>query len=177
MRIVLSVLSHARRKWTLRPVRFLRTFRQFDSEKTQYERREAKLAYAQKSRCNHRVENARRYETERSSHQSQIEIRPLQHDFFFGERSGERRQINSGECIDQKIFAAKTELEQTELFKIGMQAVGFRVDRNAIERFQFGKQLGELRSGSDHVAKPQISKPKPQGKSKLQSSIITTPSS
>ncbi len=115
-----------------------------DAEVLLDQRREAEFRQPQHARGDHRVENFADIKIERASEQAQIEIHPLQHDLLLGERGAKRLQIDRRERIDQVILAVERELNEAELFKIAVQAVGLGIDRDALERAEPRKNLREL---------------------------------
>src|SRR5207248_1440397 len=94
---------------------------------------QTRFADPEQARSNHRVENALRHKVQTSAEQSQIEIRSVQNNFFSLQRSAQRRQIDIGEWIHNIIPARQADLEQTKLLSITMKAIGFGVDRHAID--------------------------------------------
>src|SRR4029078_7605586 len=69
---------------------------------------------------------------------------------LFREQRAERLEIDSGQRIDQNIFAIEGELNEAQLFEIAVQTVGLGVDRDALEMTEPGKKPLELCVGSDH---------------------------
>jgi len=133
MRVVHRIFQHPRRERTPRPIRLLGPFAEFDIEVPFYQSGQTKFADPEQARSNHRVENALRHKVETSAEQSQIEIRSVQNNFFSLERSAQRRQIDIGEWIDNVVPSRQADLEQTKLLSITMKAIGFGIDRHAID--------------------------------------------
>lgn len=134
MSIVDRIFEHPFRERPTAPIGFLRAFDQLDPEVALYQRSQAELAQTEKARRNHRVENALRDEVQTAPEQPQIEISAVQNDLFFGEGGAERRKIDIGEWIDNDVAVRQTDLKQAKLFTIGMETVGFGVDRDTVSR-------------------------------------------
>src|SRR5439155_27076502 len=106
---------------------------EFDVEVPFYQSGQTKLADPEQARSNHRVDNALRRKVQTSAEQPQIEIRSVQNNFFSLQRSAQRRQIDIGEWINNLIPARQADLEKTKLLSITMEAIGFGIDRHAID--------------------------------------------
>ncbi len=141
MRVVDRVLDHAPWQRSLRPIRLLRTLRQFDVKKSLDQRGQTKFANPEQARRDHGVENCVRREIQAAPQQAKIEIGPLQNNLFFLQQLAQRRQIEIGQRIDQKIPFPRTDLEQTKFLAITMQTVRFRIYGDAIDRLEVMKQL------------------------------------
>jgi hypothetical protein len=75
----------------------------------------------------------------------------LQHDFLGLERPRQRLEIELRERIDQIIVSRDAELYQAKLLVVAVQAVRFRIDRDAIDGSELGKECGELGVCLDHA--------------------------
>jgi len=150
MRVVLGIDFHRGRERTARPVGFLRTLGQDDVEVLLDERGITELAQANHPGRDHGVENFPHRQIKAASQQAQIKIHSLENNLLVCEQRAERLEIDSGERIDQNIFAVEGELNEAELFEIAVQTVGLGVDRDALEMTQAGKKPLELCVGSDH---------------------------
>src|SRR6185503_1447157 len=79
----------------------------------------------------HGIENFPHRQIEAAPQQAQIKIHSLEDNLLFREQRAERLEIDSGQRIDQNIFAIEGELNEAQLFEIAVQTVGLGVDRDA----------------------------------------------
>ena len=151
MRVVTGVFFHPLGERAARPIGFLRTLVQFHAEKFFDERTQAELPFTQKPRREHRVENCRRNEFVVLPQQTQIVIRPV-HDEFVGiERVEQRVQIDFGKRVNQFVAGDGADLNETDFFGIGVQAVGLGIEREPGCGFDCRQECGEFCVGVNHV--------------------------
>jgi hypothetical protein len=149
-RIVHGIFRHVPGQRALRPVGFLRAFGQNSPEEFLDQSGETELPNAEEPRRDHRIEDSGRDKIHASAQEAQIEIGALQDDFLVRQRTGQRRQVETGQRIDQVIVPAKTELHETKLFVIAVQTIGLGIDRDAIDPLQLREEFCELGIRGDH---------------------------
>src|ERR1051326_8147639 len=74
----------------------------------------------------------------------------MKDDLLFFQRRAQWANIDICQWIDNHIISGNADLKQTKFFAITVQTVRFRVDRDAVERFELREEIVELRSGRDH---------------------------
>src|SRR5437763_12118610 len=134
--VVHRVLGHARGKRTLRPIRFLRTFHQFDVEIFLYQRGQTKLTDPNQPGGKRGIEDSLWHETHVPSEQSQIVISAVENDFLVRERVTQWRKIDIGQWIDNRVAPGDADLEQTKLLAVAVQTVGLGIDGGAMMRLK-----------------------------------------
>ena len=151
MRVVAGVGFHLFGERTPRPIGFLRGLVQFHAEKFFHERTQAKMPFAQKPRRQHGVENGARDKLVMLAQQPQIVIRAVHDEVVFVERGEERIEVHGRERINQPVAGHRADLNQANLFGVGVQAVSFGVERQPGRGFERGQESGKLCVGVNHA--------------------------
>jgi hypothetical protein len=122
----------------------LRTFAEFHIKIPFYQSGQTKFADPEQAGCNHRVEDALCGKVQTSTEQPKIKICSMQNNFLSLQRGAQRRKIDIAQWIDNIISPWEADLQQTELLAIAVKAVGFGIERHAIDIFNLQEQLSEL---------------------------------
>src|SRR5688572_4018188 len=152
MGIVPGVALHALSQRTPSPICFLWTFLQLHPEILLHEVNQAELAAAEEPAGEHRVENGGGNEVAVLAQEAQVVIRAVENQFVLGENLKDRRQLQSGKRIDEMIAPEKAELNQAQLFRVGMQAVGLRIQRDPCGGVELREKRRQLLFRINHGA-------------------------
>lgn len=126
--IGLGIGGHAGREGALSPVGLLGAFLEFEAEKLVDQVGEAEAVDSEKPRGGHGIEDARGFEAPGPVHQAEVVVGAVENEAMAAEDAEEGIQIEFRQGIDEEFAARMTELEETELLGVGVEAVGFRVD-------------------------------------------------
>jgi hypothetical protein len=152
MRVVARVNFHSFRQRTPRPIGFLRTFVQLHAEKIFNEIAQAELPFAQKPRGEHRVKNRGRTELMMLFEQAQIVIRRVKNQFAAVEHVEQRVEVDFRERVHEFVAVGGADLDEADFFGIGVEAVGFGVEREPVGGAEFGQQRRQFCISINHVA-------------------------
>ena len=83
--------------------------------------------------------------------QAQIVIRAVHDQLVRVERVQQRIEIDAGERVNQAVAGGGADLDQADLFGIGVQAVGFGVERQPGGGLEVGQKGGQLCVGVNHA--------------------------
>lgn len=100
----------------------------------------------------HGVEHGARTEAVGALEQAQIVVGPVQDQVVPVKNLEQRLQVETGQRIDENVFAREADLDQAEFLRIGVEAVGLRVDGDPGGLGKLWENGGELRFGIDHGA-------------------------
>ena len=110
------------------------------------------MAFAQKPRRQHGVENGARDKFVMLAQQPQIVIRAVHDEIVLVECGEEQIEVHGRERINQPVTGHCADLNQANLFGIGVQAVGLGVERQPGRGFERGQEGSKLCVGVNHRA-------------------------
>ena len=151
MCVVARVNFHPLRQRSPRPVGFLRTLVQLHAKELFGERTQAELNFADQPRGEHCVENRRGHEFVVLEQQPQIVVRAVHDDLVSVQRLEQRVEIDFRQRINQSVAVSRADLNQADLFRIGVQTVGLGVERDPFCRAQFWQPGGKVFVGLNHA--------------------------
>ena len=115
-------------QWPLRPVGFLAFLADGDCEAAFEQRRQTYLLDAEQLRRDHGVENVTaRAEACRSPQYAQIVVAGVKNQRLGSQSFEKAAQTQTCQRIDQVVRASDRELDQTNLFEIVVQTIGFGI--------------------------------------------------
>ncbi len=149
--VVAGVTFHAFGEGAARPVGFLGSFFEFDAKKVLDQMAQAKLPQAEQSRGEHCVENRAGDEFVMLAQEAQIVIRAVHDEGVGGEGIEQGIEVDSGEGVNQVVTSHSADLDEADLFRVGMQAVGLRIHGDPSGGADAGKEGGEFLIGINHA--------------------------
>jgi hypothetical protein len=84
-------------------------------------------------RSDNAVEDSLRNEIQIAPEQSEIVIRPVEHNRLVRERVAQRRKIDIRQRIDNEIAARNADLKQAKFFAVAVKTVRFGVESDAVD--------------------------------------------
>lgn len=138
MGVVAGVSFHALGQWALGPIGFLRTFVERDAEVLGNEVGQAELRDAEQPRGEHGVEDAGRDELVVLAKESQVVVRSVHDEPVRAKLFEKRRETNAGERVNEFIAIERGDLDETNLFGIGVKTVRFGIERDPRRGTQAG---------------------------------------
>ena len=152
--IVERVLGHPRRERPHAPVGLLRTFLQREAEVSRQDVVEAELRVADQPRRPHRVEQARRLEMVPVVEQVQVVVRGVEDQLVLVERLPDRFEVEVRQRVDEIGAVRDGDLQQAELLRIGMEAVGLGIDADPRSILDAGREVAQFGGGLNHWRGP-----------------------
>ena len=145
-----GVIFHARRERAFGPVGFLRSFFQDHAEIFVDEAAQAEFALAQQAAGQHGVEDPVRYEAVIFAQQPQVIVRPVQDQLVLFQLQPKRLQIQLRQRINQIIAVDRAHLDETKLFRVGVQTVRFSVQGQPVRRADGRQVLSQFQVRINH---------------------------
>lgn len=112
------------------PVGFLWSLFEFYPKKALDQVGESELAQADEAGCEHRVEDGFGLEGVVLAEQTQVVIGAVHEQLVPGQGAEERHQVDGGQGVHEAVAIGGADLEQTEFFRVGVQAVSLGIDRH-----------------------------------------------
>src|SRR5215510_5818127 len=150
MRVVTRVALHSFSQGTTCPIHLLWPLFQGHSQLRGNEADQAELLVAEQSRRKHRIKNLMGNKTKSAPQESKVVICAVENKFVLPQYRPEGIKINACQRINQFVTPRKTDLQNTQFFRIGMEAIGLRIDGNPMGRLELGQQSSQLLFVVDH---------------------------
>lgn len=119
---------------------------------------EAELRFAEEAAGDHGVEEAVGLVIEGALEQTQIVVGAVQDEFVAAKGIEEATVIQAGERVDQVIAVNGAQLDEAKLFRIGVQGIGFGVDRHPRGIGHLWNQSIESWLIRNHCSRPRMPK-------------------
>ena len=145
MRIVPGVTLHSLGQRTQGPIGFLRTLLQFDAEVFLDQVAEPKLPQAKQARGQHGIEDGAGHELVVLAQEPQVVVRAVHDQFVAGQGIKQRVEVKTGQRINEPVTGEGADLDQADLFRVGMQAVCLGVHRHPVCRAEDRQVAGKVR--------------------------------
>ena len=121
--------------------------------------RKAELRAADKAGGEHGVKNAIGHEIMSHLEEPNVVVGPMHQQCMFVKGLKEGIQIDSGQRIDQTVLPGETDLNEAELFRVGMKAVCLGVQRQPVRVVHGMNQRLELILSVNHARSKTESRP------------------
>src|SRR5438094_169099 len=113
---------------------------------------QAELEETEQAGGEHRFEHRLRNKAVSATQQTQVVVSAVQNEISAPQRLQKRGKIQRCKRVNQFIGARQTDLDEAELFRIRVQTVGFRVERQPVRRANARQQSSELVIAVNHTS-------------------------